>query len=412
MHSATSRISVPLVILLGTLTGIAPLGTDMYLAAFPQMTHDLGTTASQVQLTLSAFMAGLAIGQIVVGPLSDQWGRRLPLVICSLVCVLATAGCALAPTVHLLIALRFLMGFSGAAGVVLARSAVTDLTEGQQTTRYMNFMMMVNGISPVLAPTLGGIILGFAPWRTVFWVLTAMTLAMALGVLFLFPESLPRERRHGGGLRASGRGIARILRRPAYVAYMLAFVFSFGTLFSYISGSTYVLQNNLGMSATEYALVFAVNSFGILAFSWVSNALLRKYRPQGIGLAGILVSNAATLVFLALACFGLSLVLTLLCLFATAAAQGLVFGNATSLALQQGRDYAGASSALVGGLQALMGGLVSPLVSSAGEHAVLPMAGMMVGCSGVALILFLLASRVFEPRTRSVPPRATGENDV
>lgn len=398
MNTTASRIPVSLVILLGSLTGIAPLGTDMYLAAFPRMTVKLGTTASAVQLTLSAFMAGLAIGQIVIGPLSDQWGRRRPLVICSCVCVLASVGCALAPTVHLLIGLRFLMGFSGAAGLVLARSAITDLTEGRQTTRYMNFMMMINGVSPVLAPTIGGIILGFAPWRAVFWVLTAMTLLMAVAVFLIFPESLPAERRHGGGLAASGRGIARILRRPAYMTYMLAFVFSFGTLFSYISGSTYVLQNNLGLTATHYALVFAVNSFGILAFSGVSNLLLRRFRPQGIGLGGIIVANVATLSFLALALVGLSLVPTLVCLFLTAAAQGLVFGNATSLALDHGRDVAGASSALVGGLQCTMGGFVSPIVSAAGSHAVLPMAGMMVGCSLTALVLFLLASRVFEPR--------------
>ncbi|WP_178945417.1 multidrug effflux MFS transporter [Kocuria sp. TGY1127_2] len=398
LNPTASRIPVPLLILLGTLTGIAPLGTDMYLAAFPQMTQDLGTAASLVQLTLSAFMAGLAMGQIIIGPLSDQWGRRRPLVICSFICVLATMGCALAPTVHLLIGLRFLMGFTGAAGLVLARSAITDLTEGHQTARYMNFMMMINGISPVLAPTLGGIILGFAPWRAVFWVLTVMTLVMAIGVFFLFPESLPKVRRHGGGLAASGRGIACVVRRPAYMAYMLAFVFSFGTLFSYISGSTYVLQNNLGLTATHYALVFAANSFGILAFSWVSNLLLKRFRPQGIGLGGIVISNVATLSFLVLALCGLSLVPTLVCLFVTAAAQGLVFGNATSLALGHGRDYAGASSALVGGLQCTMGGIVSPLVSAAGANAVIPMAAMMVGCSLIALVLFLLASRIFEPR--------------
>lgn len=387
-HQSTApRVSVPLLIVFGTLSGIGPLATDMYLAAFPRMSEDLDTQASTIQLTLSACMLGLALGQLLIGPLSDQWGRRRPLMIGSTVCFLASLGCALAPTVEVLIGFRLLMGLSGAAGIVLARSMIADLTVGTQTTRYMNYMMMINGLAPVLAPTVGGLILAVSTWRTVFWVLTAVTLLMAAAVFVLVPESLPAERRHSGGLRTVGRGVAAMVRRPRYVGFVIAFVLSFGTLFSYISGSTYVLQNVLG----------------ILLFSVLSNALLSRTVPERIAPVGLSIVAVSALTLLGLTLAGaLSLPVVLVLLFLCAGCQGLIFGNITSLALSQGRDYAGAASALLGCLQFGMGGLVSPLVGLGGDHAVAPMTISMSLCALAALTVFLTT------RARTTPhPQTT-----
>lgn len=403
-HQSTApRVSVPLLIVFGTLSGIGPLATDMYLAAFPRMSEDLDTQASTIQLTLSACMLGLALGQLLIGPLSDQWGRRRPLMIGSAVCFLASLGCALAPTVEVLIGFRLLMGLSGAAGIVLARSMIADLTVGTQTTRYMNYMMMINGLATVLAPTVGGLILAVSTWRTVFWVLTAVTLLMAAAVFVLVPESLPAERRHSGGLRTVGRGVAAMVRRPRYVGFVIAFVLSFGTLFSYISGSTYVLQNVLGMSSTAYALAFGANSLGILLFSVLSNALLSRTVPERIAPVGLSIVAVSALTLLGLTLAGaLSLPVVLVLLFLCAGCQGLIFGNITSLALSQGRDYAGAASALLGCLQFGMGGLVSPLVGLGGDHAVAPMAISMSLCALAALTVFLTT------RARTTPhPQTT-----
>ena len=390
-------IAVPLVILLGTLCGIAPLATDMYLPAFPAMAEDLQVPASTIQLTLSAFMLGLATGQLVIGAVSDQVGRRRPLVIGSIICAVSAMLCALAPTATVLIGARALMGFSGAAGLVLARSMVADLTEGVQTARYMNVMMMITGVAPVIAPTLGGVVLSIAAWRAIFWLLATVTSAMALGVWLLAPESLPVERRRSGGLREILTGIRDLLGRPRYRGLLLTFVLSFGTLFSYVSGSTFLMQNRLGLSETSYALFFGINAAGMLGSTLISATLVGRFGPQRIAAVGITVSLLAGTGFLIHALTGPRVVPTMILLFTVVSCQGLVFGNVTSMALSVGRDRAGASSALIGALQFGMGALVSPLVGIAGDTAVLPMALCLLLCAAGALTTMLVTTRRIPP---------------
>lgn len=395
-----SRIPVPLLVLFGALSAMGPLATDMYLAALPRITEDLHTRASTVQLTLSACMVGLAAGQLVVGPLSDQFGRRRPLLVGSVVCVLAALGCALAPTIGLLILCRFLLGFSGSAGVVVARSMITDLTESAQTARYMNLMMMVNGLAPIIAPALGGGLLAVSTWRWVFVALTAVTALMAVGAVLLAPESLPVQERHSGGLRAMGRGFLVMLRRPRYMGFTLAFIGTFGMLFSYISGSAYVLQNILGLGPTQFSLAFGLNSLGILLASSLSAWLLRWMRPESIARGGLVMVVAASLLYLWNAVTGPQLAPTMVLLFLCASGMGLVGGNTTSLALEDGRDRAGTASALLGAAQFAMGALVSPLVSLGGPDTAVPMAVMMLVCSVLALAALLVTLATTTPVQR------------
>ena len=392
--AASSRpIAVPLLVLLGTLCGIGPLATDMYLAAFPAIATDLSVPASTVQLTLSAFMFGLATGQLIIGAISDQIGRRRPLVIGSIICALSALVCALAPNAAVLIGARFLMGFSGAAGLVLARSMVADVTTGMQTARYMNIMMMITGVAPILAPSVGGLVLAFAAWRAIFWTLTVLTTLMAIGVWFIAPESLPAEKRRSGGVREVLVGIGDLLRRRRYTGFLTAFVLSFGTLFSYVSGSTFLMQNRLGMSETAYALFFGANAAGMLICSMISTSLVGRVGPRRLARIGVLISLSASLLFLIHALMGPSLIPTMILLFLVVSSQGLIFGNLTSLALGEGRDRAGASSALIGSLQFGMGAVVSPLVGLGGDTAVLPMAVCMILCAAGSVIVTLRTSR-------------------
>ncbi|WP_286961783.1 MULTISPECIES: multidrug effflux MFS transporter [Arsenicicoccus] len=407
MPQERRRVTVPLLLIFGALAGLSPLATDMYLAAFPQMSRDLAAPASMIQLTLSAFMVGLGVGQLVIGPLSDQIGRRRPLLVGSLVCFLASLGCTLAPTVELLVACRFVMGFSGAAGVVIARSMISDLSEGDETTRFMNYMMMITGVSPVLAPSLGGVVLALGDWRLVFTVITVATAVLALAVFFVVPESLPPAARHSGGVRQVFTGIATMVRRPRYLGFALAGVASFGTLFAYVSGSTYVLQNRLGLSETQYVIAFAVNAAGMLLATALANALLRRFTSAQIVLCAQAVVALSALALLALSVTGVSLVPVLVLLFVCVAGQGLIFGNTSALALDAGRDHAGTSSALMGAAQFAVGGFVSPLVGLGGDEAVLPMALCMAVCALLSLLIFAATHRGTSAPIRMTPAAAS-----
>jgi DHA1 family bicyclomycin/chloramphenicol resistance-like MFS transporter len=382
---------------LALISAIAPLATDMYLPSFPVLAAELGTTASNVQLTLTAFLVGLALGQLVIGPLSDSWGRRGLLLAGTAVCVVTTLICALAPNVWLLIGARFLMGFSGGAGVVLSRAVVADRTSGQRAARLFSVMMAIQGIAPVVAPLLGGTLAGLVGWRGIFWVLTGLTAVMFIGVLTTIPESLPAQRR-GGGLGPMVRDVASALRRRRYVGYSLAFALAFAALFAYISGSPFVLQGTLGLSRTQFTLAFAINAAGLAVSSAANAQLLRRHTPRRLLLLGVsaLVACSGLLTVLTLA--GTPRWPTLVVLFAAVLSVGFVLGNASALAIGEVPEMAGTGSALLGALQFALGAVVSPLVGS----SPVTMAALMLLAALLAAGSFLLLARGAEsqPATR------------
>lgn len=386
--------SAQLIVILGLLTGVTPLATDMYLAAFPAMATELATPATSIQLTLTAFMLGLAIGQFVIGPLSDQWGRKKPLLIGTVICTVSAVVAALAPNIQVLIAARLIMGLAGAAGVVIARSIIIDITSGTQTAKLMNLMMIINGVAPVIAPTVGGIILAFANWRVIFWVLTALLALLSIAVALLVPESLDPSRRVSGGLKAVAGSMGTLVTSRRYMGFMLTFVFAFGTMFAYISGSTFALQNILGMSETGYSLVFALNSLGVMIASAAAGKLLDKFTPRGMGTVGVFALLVFALIFLGMALTGLKFLPTLVVLFLLASSMGLILGNLTTLALSEMAKVGGAASALLGSLQFALAGAVSPLVSLAGEASAVPMGITMTVCAVLSVALLLTTPRL------------------
>lgn len=373
-HQTPPGLSKIAVFTLASLTAVGPLAIDMYLAALPSISADLNTTASMAQLTLTAFMLGMGAGQFVVGPLSDKTGRRRPLLVGVVLCALATLACVFAPTVEFFIVARFIMGFTGASGLVLARAVVADSTSGLQTARLMGIMMMINGIAPVAAPLIGGIVLAHGDWRDVFKVITVMiALSMVLVTIFI-KESLPVERRRTGSLLSAYAGIAEVVKIRRYMGFMLTMALAFGALFGYVSGSPYLLQNVLGLSETQFTYVFGVNSVGIVLASSVMTALVGRVALRKLLTIGVSSLGTVSLLILIHFIMGPQLVPTLVLLFTLTCSVGMIFGNASSLALGEARHIAGSASAMLGLTQSVMGGLASPLVSLGGGGAYMPLA--------------------------------------
>lgn len=384
-----------LVATLALLSTVSPLATDMYLPALPRIVTDLGTSASGVQFTLTAFMIGLAAGQLVIGPMSDALGRRGPLLVGTSVCLVASIVCALAPGIGLLVIARFVQGFSGAAGMVIARAIITDVTTGAATAKLMNVMMVVGSIMPVIAPVLGGGILQVLDWRGIFWVIAAMVVVMIVGIVFVTGESLPLAQRHAGGLRKVVANTGVVLRNRTYVSAALVLTFAFTTLFAYVSASPFVVQNVLGLSTLAYSLIFGVNASGITAASLTAIVLAGRvpvHRTLGVGLGGLVLAS----VFLVIVVFaGAPAAPMLIGMFCATFSIGLIMGNASSIAMRAVAATAGTGSAYMGAVQFLLAASVSPLVGIAGESDARPMVITMVACAVIAGAAYLALLRSF-----------------
>ncbi|MFI7482599.1 multidrug effflux MFS transporter [Kocuria sp. M1R5S2] len=394
---------VVLVGALGVLSAVSPLATDMYLASMPAMAAYFGASASSVQLTLTTYMVGMALGQFLLGPVSDVVGRRRLMVAGNVLFLLTSVAVVLAPTIGTVIVLRAVQGAAGAAGVVIARAVVTDIASGRRAAKLFSILATITSLAPVVAPLLGGVIATVAPWQTVFWVLAGFGLLMLACSVLVVPETLPRSRRHRGGVGAVLTGSLRVLRRRTFMAYALAFGLAFGSLFSYISASSFVVQNVLGLSALGYSVVFAVNACGSILGAVVNTRLVDRVEPGVILRTALTVMAVVNVVGLALVLAGVTGWTTLAHLFVSQSCIGFIMGNSVALAQSRVPGRAGAGSAVLGLVQFLTGGLVSPLTGLAGEHTAVPMAVSMAVCSVLAVGFVLLAGRLSN-RAPSGPP--------
>ncbi|MEV5829484.1 multidrug effflux MFS transporter [Spirillospora sp. NPDC052242] len=386
-----------LIAVLGALTAIAPLSTDLYLPALPEVADDLATGAVPTQLTLTACLVGLALGQAVAGPLSDALGRRRPLLAGMAIYTIASLLCAVAPTVGTLIGARFVQGAAGAAGIVIARAIVRDLYDGVAAARFFSMLMLISGIAPIMAPVAGGQLLRLVPWPGVFAVLSGVGVLLFLAALLGLRETLPAGERQTGGVRATLRTFRALLTDRPFVGYVLTVGLSFAAMFVYISGSPFVLQDVYGMSPQGFSIAFGVNSVGIVAAGQVGGRLAGRVplgRLLAIGL-GIVVAGAA-LLLLAVAA-GLGAAWALPGMFLVASGQGLVLPNATALALWgRAPRIAGSASALLGVGQFTLGGAAGPLAGIGGEDTAVPMA-VSIAVLAVLAAAVALAARSRQP---------------
>ncbi len=390
-RSGRSAVSGPLLLVLALLSAVAPIATDLYLSAFPLMTVDLATSASSVQLTLTAFLIGIALGQLIFGPLSDRFGRMAPLLVGTLLCLVASAVTALAPTVEILIAGRFAQGVTGAAGMVLGRAIISDLAVGAAAARAFSLMMLVGGVAPVVAPVLGSVLITSLGWRGVLWVVFGLVAAMFLGVVAVVRETHTAERRAQARAHRGGSGSPlRALASRTYLGNAFAFALAFATMMAYISASPFVYQVMMSFTRVQYGIAFGINAVGLAAMGAVAARLsatrsIRAMAATGLGLCLAATATIGVLIVCAAPAWTIAIPL-----FCSVASLGLVFGNTTALALGAAKRAAGSASAVLGALQFGLGALVSPLVGIGGQHTAAPLATVMLVTITGACIAFLL----------------------
>ena len=381
----SAKVSFILVVFLGMLTAITPLATDLYLPALPIMPGELNTTASNIQMTIGVMTFGVAIGQLFGGPISDTMGRKVPLIIGNLLCVISALICAYAPSIEILLLGRFLQGLTGSVGVVIAKAIARDFASGQELTKLFALLMMVNGLAPVLAPLVGGQLLLFTTWRIIFVILAVFSAILLVGS-FLFRESLPKEKRIAGGIGTATKNYITLIKDKQFLGQTLIQFFAFGAFFSYISGSSFVYQNIFQLSAQEFSYLFGINSCGIILASAISGRVSNVITSRQILTFSLWQLTIGSLLFLVAMIFEWSLIPVTTILFFTACTVSL-FGSASfSMAMTKYGKMAGSASAILGFASMFAAGIVSPIVGIGGEHTGIPMGITMLVCAVLSLL--------------------------
>lgn len=371
---------------LGALSMFGPLSTDMFLPGLPALTRDLHTTAASANLALTASVLGLALGQLIAGPVSDSFGRVRPIRVGLVGYTIASVLCALAPSIWPLIVVRFIQGMCGGSSIVIARAIVRDLFEGVRAAQMFATLIMLSGIAPVIAPLVGGGVLAVSDWRGVFVVLAGIgVLELVVAVRFV-PETLAPGDRHSGELSGILRSFGGLIADRRFSPWVASFALSFGVMFAWISGGSYVLENVYGVSPQLFGVIFAINALAFSATSQLCVAFLERLSPARLaryGLTAVAIVSVAALVITAV---GTSIWPLLVVLLLMLAANGVVMPNAISAAMASQGDRLGSASALIGLAQFGFGALLAPFVGIGGSHDAVPM-GIAMGVCGVAALL-------------------------
>ncbi|MWF63769.1 Bcr/CflA family efflux MFS transporter [Staphylococcus haemolyticus] len=384
------------IIIVGALTAIGALSIDMFLPGLPELKNDFNTTTANAQLTLSLFMIGLGLGILFVGPISDSIGRKKPLVISMIIFASASLGIVFVENIWIMVFLRFIQGFTGGAGAVISRAIASDMYRGNELTKFLALLMLVNGVAPVIAPALGGLILSFAVWRMVFVILTLFGVLMVLGSLFKVPESLSVENRDSSGVNVIFSNFKSLLTTPRFVLPMLIQGITFIMLFSYISASPFLVQKIYGVSPLHFSWMFAGVGITLIIASQIAGKLVDYFHPQVL-LRAFTIIQIFGVVIVSLTLinhwhFAL-LVIGFIVLVAP------VTGVATlgfSIAMEERTTGSGSASSLLGLLQSLLGGLVTPLVNLKGEYNSMPYIIIISLTAILLIILQLLNIKVFK----------------
>lgn len=387
------------IILLGALTALGPFTIDLYLPAFPVLQQDFQTTAAAIQLTLTGTMIGFALGQLIVGPLSDKVGRRRPLLAVTALHVIASIGAALAPDLTLLAIARVLMGMGAAAGGVVAMAIVRDLFGGRRLVVMLSRLALVSGVAPVIAPLIGSALLAVMPWRGIFVVLAVYGAVVLVSAIALVPETLPKARRGANGGATVLQRYRSVFSDRVFIGVLIIGGMTFSGLFSYLSSSSFLFQEGYGFDAQQYGMLFAVNSLGVVLGVQTASRLAAHFGPQWVlafSTATLVLASAAIIVFDQL---GLGLWPTMAALFVFMTACGFTFPCVQVLALDRHGKAAGTAASIIGACNFGVAGLISPIVGWIARDAGITattMASVMVGCAVIGCLSLWLIVR---PRT-------------
>ncbi|WP_460444557.1 multidrug effflux MFS transporter [Angustibacter aerolatus] len=398
--------AVPWLAAVVVVTGVGPLGTDTYLAAMPEMQRELGTSSAVVQLTLTAFIVGSALGQIGAGPVSDARGRRPVLLVGTVAFTVLSLLSAFAPTGPTLVAIRLVQGLVAGFGVAVGRACVSDVWHGPEAAQRFGTLASITFVAPVLAPALGGVVLAHGTWRLVFGGLALVGVLMVVAVLVGIPETLPPERRQAGGLAATGRRMADLATDAPFMRHVVVQCLATAGFFVYIGGSSFVLQHVYGISETTYSLVFASNAVAMVLVTVLFRLTVRRFGPARLRATGVAVAaTAATalLVHALTAPGGGSFAPTWVLLSVVTGAMGLSIPGTQALAQEAGARSAGTASALQGGLAFLVGAGSTPLTGLVGDRSLVPMAALMCGLLLTSLVVLRVWRPVRQPEAVAAP---------
>lgn len=393
-QSAPSRaLARRLALTLGVMSAFGPFAVDMYLPAFPTIARDLGTTTAMVQMTLAIFILGLAFGQMFWGTICDRVGRRTPLLSGCLIFSCMAMLCATSHSIQTLIAARFFMGLGGSAGVVVSRAIVRDLFEQREAARFYSMMMIIGGIGPIIAPFMGSLLLTRYDWHAIFWTITIFGGLCAVAVLRNVPETLARENRARGQVIDIFRGYGRILANRRFLGPALAIGCSSGMLFTYIANSSFMFIELFGVPAAFFGFLFATNSIGLYIGGQSNRWLLRRFTSGQLLSTGLWINVCAALSLVACAWTGLGgFPFLFALLFVCLGSLGLIFPNATAMAMQPFAADAGSASALLGIMQFILGAVGGALVGIFHNGTAVPMA-IQIACYGLVARAILVLAR-------------------
>ena len=397
MKTDTRNSTTFLLISLGMASAMGPFVTDFYLPALPQLTTVFSTTSSAIQMSLTLCLIGLAIGQLFIGPISDKYGRKMPLIVSMVIFSLATLCCLLTTDIYIFLACRFLQGLSGAGGIVISKSVASDLHTGKELVHFFAVLGCVQGIAPICAPFLGGLLLSISDWQGIFYTLFGIGIVLSL-IFIPFHESLPDERRQKGSIYSGLKHYKAFFTHKEFMVYMVILTLTQGILFIYISSSTFIFQQTYGLSALLYGVCFGLNSLAIMAGSLFAGRIGDPARALNVGEWGAFIALIASAACIAAQ---LPFLLIELSIWAMLFFMGIIFTMATTLALDLERNNAGSASALIGFFSFLAGGIAAPITG---------MGNMLYSTAGILAVFGLLLLGAGYYRRHKLPAKRQNEN--
>lgn len=367
--------------ILGALSALGPFSIDMYLPAFPAIALDLHTSVPQVTLSLTAYFIGISVGQLIYGPITDKYGRKKPLLVGLTIFLLASVGCALAPTIGWLITFRILLALGGCVGMVVSRAVVRDIFPASEIAKIFSTLMLIVGAAPILAPTIGGWIQTITSWRYIFYFLTLFSALLIFAVYFLLKESFVPNKNRSLNIKHVTQDYYSVFSDKTFLYFALAGSFCLAGMFTYISSAPFVFMKYFNFSESQFGIIFGVNALGYILGSQLNRFLLEKYTSfKIITMASLYLLLIAVALLLGFAIGIIEANILMIALFAFLFISGLIVPNTTALALMTFENSAGTASALIGFIQMVCGTIMSGMISLLHNNTLFPMVFIMAFC--------------------------------